>query len=323
MPQLRTRSAWFALAAAAGAITIATACQSSRTDAPLAPAVQIETPSAAATAPVQFAGLHNVVCYGPDLLSGGVPEGNEGLETLHAMGVKTILSVDGGTPDVAGAARLGMRYVHLPVSYDTVTPQRQQQLAQAIANCEGPIYVHCHHGKHRSAAALASAVVLAGKLTPEQAQERMGVSGTAKEYTGLWQVVREAKPMPAEALKVDPKSLPSVTKVSGMVATMAEIDQVIDLVKQSHQAGWQAPSDHPDLVATKETKRLHTLFANLQHDVESRELPADYQARLTKVIAMSEQLDAAVRAGQAPDAEKLLTAINKSCKECHVAYRDK
>ena len=103
---------------------------------------------------------------------------------------------------------------------------------------------------------------------------------------------------------------------------MSEIDQVIDLVKQSQKAGWQAPTDHPDLVATKETKRLHTLFANLQSDAESRKLPADYQTRLTSAIATTEQLDAAVRAGQATEAEKLLTAVNKSCKECHVVYRD-
>jgi hypothetical protein len=151
----------------------------------------------------------------------------------------------------------------------------------------------------------------------------MGVSGTAKEYTGLWAAVRAAKPLPADQLHVDPKSFPSVSKVSGMVAVMAEIDQVVDLVKQSHQAGWRAPSDHPDLVATKETKRLHTLFANLQNDPESQKLPVDYQGRLTSVITMAEQLDAAVRGGRAADSERLLTAINKSCKECHVAYRDK
>lgn len=310
------------LLAGATAITIVTSCKADPSG-DRSPAVQIETPSTAEKKPKDLAGIHNVVCYAPALISGGVPEGNEGLETLHAMGIRTIISVDGATPDVEGAKKLGMQYVHLPISYDTVTPERQQQLAQAIASCEGPIYVHCHHGKHRSAAALASAVVLAGKLTPEQAQERMAVSGTAKEYTGLWQVVHSAKPMPAAALKVDPNSLPSVTKVSGMVATMAEIDMVIDLVKQSHKAGWQAPTDHPDLVAIKETKRMHTLFANLRNDPQSQQLSADYQTRLGKAIAMTEQLDVAVRAGQAPEAEQLLTAINKSCKDCHVAYRDK
>jgi len=41
------------------------------------------------------------------------------------------------------------------------------------------------------------ALVLAGKLTPEQAMDRMKVSGTAKEYTGLWAAVQNARPIAA------------------------------------------------------------------------------------------------------------------------------
>jgi protein tyrosine phosphatase (PTP) superfamily phosphohydrolase (DUF442 family) len=257
------------------------------------------------------------------VICGGVPEGDEGLHTLAAMGVKTIITVDGATPDVEGAKQLGMQYVHLPISYDTVTPERQKQLAQAIHSVQGPIYLHCHHGKHRSAAALGSAMVLAGKMTPEEAQERMGVSGTAKDYTGLWQAVKDAKPLPADQLAVDPKSLPSVTKVSGMVATMAEIDAVNDLVKQAKDAGWKAPTDHPDLVATKETARLAALFAALQKDAESTKLPQDYQTKLARSIELSDALDKALRANDAANADKHLAALNKGCKECHVVYRDK
>jgi cytochrome c556 len=204
-----------------------------------------------------------------------------------------------------------------------VTPERQQQLAQALANCDGPIYVHCHHGKHRSAAALGTALVRTGALTPAAAQERMKVSGTAKEYTGLWAAVADAKPMDAAALRADPKSLPSVMKVTGLVATMAEIDMVIDLVKQAKDAGWKAPADHPDLVATKETARLATLFAGLTKDAESNAFPADYQDKLQRSIAASAALDAAVRGNDAANAEKRLTELTKGCKECHVAYRDK
>jgi protein tyrosine phosphatase (PTP) superfamily phosphohydrolase (DUF442 family) len=310
--------------AAALAALILAACQAGSTGEPTKQVeLQIAPPSAASGTPIQLPGLHNVVTYADRLVCGGVPEGEQGLETLAAMGIKTVVSVDGATPDVAAAERLGMRYVHLPVSYDTITKERQLQLAQAIASSEGPIYMHCHHGKHRSAAALASAVVLAGVLTADQAAARMAVSGTAKDYTGLWQAVAEAAPLPASQLRIDPSTLPKISKVSGLVATMAEIDQVIDLVKQAHHAGWKAPEDHPDLVPAKETARLKTLFANLANDPESRQLPADYQTQLIKVIEASDGLDAAVRDRRAEVAEKLLAAINKSCKDCHASYRDK
>ena len=307
------------------ATVLATACQSSggahhdRGDH--APS-EVAPPPLGADQAVHLPGLHNVVSYADRTMSGGQPEGREGLATLAAMGVKTVISVDGAKPDAALAAQLGLTYVHLPISYDTITPQRQRELAQAITSCEGPIYLHCHHGKHRSAAALGSALVLCGALTPEQAQQRMRVSGTAKEYTGLWQAVAAGKPLDAALRKVDPKSFPSEAKVTGMVATMAEIDLVFDLVKQSEQAGWKAPTDHPDLVAPKETARLASLFAALQTDAESQAQPADYQAMLTRSIERSAALDAAVRTGDAKAAGELLAALAKGCKECHVQFRD-
>jgi protein tyrosine phosphatase (PTP) superfamily phosphohydrolase (DUF442 family) len=308
-----------ALSAAALALVVV-ACQPgshrARAGAPVAP------PPPDAEAAATLPGLHNVVTYAHDAICGGVPEGEEGLRTLAAMGVRTIVSVDGAAPDVAMAERLGMRYVHLPISYDTVPAARQQQLAQALASLPGPLYMHCHHGKHRSAAALGTAVVLAGKLTPDQAQARMQVSGTAKDYRGLWQAVRDAKPIPASALQADPASFPSLSQVSGLVATMAEIDLVFDLVKQAQKAGWKAPQDHPDLVATKETKRLALLFADLADDADSQALPADYQSRLQHSIECSAALDGAVRAGEAGRADQLLEQLGKSCKQCHQDHRD-
>lgn len=307
------------------ATVLATACQSSggaHHDADHLDRAKVAPPPIGAEKAVNLPGLHNVVTYADRMIGGGQPEGREGLETLAAMGVKTVISVDGAKPDAALAAKLGMTYVHLPISYDTITPQRQRELAQAITSCEGPIYLHCHHGKHRSAAALGSALVLCGTLTPDVAQQRMKVSGTAKEYTGLWQAVAAGKPLEAAARKVDPSLFPSEAKVSGMVATMAEIDLVFDLVKQSEKAGWKAPTDHPDLVAPKETARLAGLFAALQTDAESKALPADYQTRLTKAIEQSAALDQAVRAGDAATAGTALAALGKGCKECHVQYRD-
>jgi len=304
---------------AALALAVATGCQSG----PGEHSYGAARPGPGATKAEHLPGLHNVVTYAPNVVGGGQPEGAEGLRTLAAMGIKTVVSVDGAAPDVALAEKLGMRYVHLPISYDTVTRARQRELAQALTSCDGPVYVHCHHGKHRSSAALGTALVLCGTLTPDQANERMAVSGLAKDYPGLWQAVAEAKPANRSELRVDPAVFPSVAKVSGMVGTMAEIDQVIDLVKQAHQAGWKPPGDHPDLVPAKETARLARLFAKRPEDAESKALADDYQQKLQKSIDASRALDAAVRANDAAAAEKQLTTITKGCKECHVVYRDR
>ena len=295
---------------------VATASSSVSDVVIVAPATSRQTPS-------NLPGVHNIVTYAPDLVCGGVPEGAEGFATLQAMGIKTVISVDGATPGIKNAEAHGLRYVHLPIGYDTVTVERQQQLAQAISNLPGPIFVHCHHGKHRSGAGLGTALVRSGRLTVDEVSDRMHVSGTAASYEGLWQSVREATPMSAAELKADPASFPSITKVTGLVATMAELDMVIDLVRQAHVANWRAPDDHPDLVAEKETRRLATLFAGLRKDSESLQHPKEYQQMLDNSIAVSEQLDQAVRNGKGIQAAQLLSTLQTSCKTCHRSYRNK
>lgn len=267
-------------------------------------------------------GLHNVVAYADGLLSGAVPEGEAGFASLQALGIHTVVSVDGARPDVETATRHGIRYIHLPISYDTVPELRALQLAQVVTNTEGTLYVHCHHGKHRSAAAVATAAVTAGRTTPTAAAERMKISGTTPAYTGLWSAVRNARPAPPAALECDLATLPSVATVSGMVATMAELDLVFDLVKIAKENQWQAPSFHPDLVAPKETSRMRDLFSQLRHDKDSLLLSADYQERLLRVIDETTKLDTAVRDGDAAAANTWFDAVGKSCKECHKPYRD-
>lgn len=287
------------------------------------PTVEIVTPTTTQKTAIDLPGIHNLVTYVDGMLCGGVPEGAEGFATLAQLGVKTVISVDGATPDLKNAKANGLRYVHLPISYDTVTIERQTQIAQAIVNVERPIYVHCHHGKHRSGAGLGTALVRAGILSVEEVSKRMGVSGTAASYTGLWEAVRAAQPLGEQQLQADPASFPSITKVTGLVATMAEMDQVLDLVRQSHSAKWRAPDDHPDLVAAKETARLAVLMASLRDDAESKAYPADYQQMLEHSIELSEQLDESVQAGNFIQAAQQLSSLRKSCKACHRSYRNK
>jgi hypothetical protein len=44
---------------------------------------------------------------------------------------------------------------------------------------------------------------------------------------------------------------------------------------------------------------------------------------LQQVIEGSANLDRAVRAGNTEEAAQLVAAVNRSCKDCHVIYRDR
>src|SRR6185436_14778526 len=124
-------------------------------------------------------GLPNAYRLHERVISGGEPAGEEAFATLQKLGVKTIISVDGAQPQLELAKRFGLRYVHLPHGYDGVPEGRAKELAKAVRDLPGPIYIHCHHGKHRSPAAATVACVAAGLLVPEQSLTVLTTAGTS------------------------------------------------------------------------------------------------------------------------------------------------
>ena len=101
--------------------------------------------------------LPNALQVHLQVISGGQPEGEAGFAELKGLGIKTIISVDGAKPDLELAKKFGLRYVHLPHGYDGIPEERVEELAKAVRDLPGPIYIHCHHGKHRSPAAASAA----------------------------------------------------------------------------------------------------------------------------------------------------------------------
>lgn len=285
--------------------------------------LSIQPPTPAATAPAEFPGLHQVVTYAPGLYSGAVPEGDEGFASLQAMGVKTIISVDGAMPDVEAAREHGLRYVHLPIGYNGASPERAKELAKAIESLPGPIYVHCHHGKHRSAGALAVAGVMTGRFNNAFAVERMKVSGTAPTYTGLFRGAEEAKLMDPKVLSNLVCAFPERSKPDGMVAGMVAIDEFNDQLKEIEKAGWTVPEHSPDLVPVSVAKQMSEHLVALRTDEHTVREGAEFLALLNDSVSKASTLQQALELKLAQ--EELATrmkALQASCKACHKQYRD-
>lgn len=295
---------------------------------PAAPASHSPTAAAAGTPGTKAAGhdegaLHNVHRLGPRLVSSAAPEGDAAFDQLKAMGIKTIITVDGAAPDVERARARGMRYVHIPITYATVTPEQQAELARAVRDLPGPILIHCHHGKHRGPAAAASVAVLLGEATPEEGVAFMKQAGTAASYAGLYACVQEAGPAGA-ALDSAPADFPSVRKPAGMVAAMVEVDLAYEHLGHIRAAGWKVPIDHPDLVPAAEAGRLadHLRFSG--ETAKSKRLGEAYQKLLLASIAAATDLEEAIVAGAKPEVlEAKWKPVAASCKDCHANYRDK
>ena len=282
-----------------------------------------ESPSLAATQPVDYPGLHNVVAYANGLFSGSVPEGDAGFDSLARMGVKTIISVDGAQPDLERAKAHGMRYVHLPIGYNGMDKQRTLEIARAVKELPHPLYLHCHHGKHRSAGALGAAAVTLGLLTPTEATEKLKISGTAPNYTGLYQCVNVATLAAEDDLAKASNAFPESYKTTGMVQTMVEVDVVFDHLKAIEKAGWKAPADHPDLVPAAEAGRLADLLRNLKDDEQTKARPDEFAAEMLKASKEVEALETGIVAAEAPATlSAKFKIVANSCKSCHTTYRD-
>lgn len=284
-------------------------------------------------APKDYPGIHNAVAYHEGFISGSVPEGDEGFETLAAMGIKTIISVDGMEPEVDKAAAHGMRYIHLPIGYNGFDEARRLELTRATrdAMAQGPVYIHCHHGKHRSAGAAATIAASLGWATPEAMVERMKVSGTAPNYKGLYACAANAAVVSMGVLDAVPGDFPSVSHPKGIVKSMVAIDDAFDHLKAIEKAGWVTPSDHPDLVPVAEAGQLADLFRVLINDERTREEGADFADRLQKdsdtATALEGLLAGLAKNASPNEAQRAamsaqFKAIGASCKDCHAKYRD-
>lgn len=304
-----------------------TACVSRTGPAATAHSPAIVPPAMADTTPADYHGVHNVVAFHEGVYSGSVPEGDAGFDALKGMGIKTIISVDGAEPEIAEARERGIRYIHLPIGYNGFDEERRLQLARATRDAlkEGPIYIHCHHGKHRSAGAAAAVAVTLGWSSPEQSVERMKVSGTAPGYTGLYQCAMDSTVVSATALDAVPADFPEVSKPAGFVATMVEVDFVFENLSDIERAGWVVPANHPDLVPVAEAGRLVDLFRASHASEYTAKKPSEFGDLFAKDIDRAQTLEDLIVAGRSTPQEltEAFRPIGASCKECHAKHRDK
>jgi hypothetical protein len=322
------RSALLCLAAV-GAAGVIAACSSGGSAKPPQSAragVRVELPTVTDTAPRDYPGLHNAVAYHEGFISGSAPEGDAGFDTLAGMGIRTIITVDGAEPEVEKARARGIRYIHLPIGYNGFDEQRRLQLTRATRDAmrEGPVYIHCHHGKHRSAGAAAAVAAGLGWLAPEEGVERMKVSGTAPNYKGLYACAAAATVLAAAEIDGVPADFPSVWKPSGYVKGMVEIDEVFEHLKAIEKAGWATPKDHPDLVPVAEAGRLADLFRVLNETDYAKRKPDEFHTLMHESNARAQTLEDLLAASD-QDAWKLsaqFKLVAASCKDCHAKYRD-
>ena len=269
-------------------------------------------------------GVHNLVEWSPGVLSGSVPEGDAGFDHLRALGVKTVISVDGGRPAIEAAEARGMRYVHIPIRYNGVDPEDREAFVAAFRDLPRPIYLHCHHGKHRGPAAVALALVLTGELKADEAVAGMTIAGTAPSYSGLYQCVSESDALPPGAVALRGGDLPAIAHVEGYVEAMVSIEHAHDHLLQLQKSGWGPSAEHPDLVPAAEAGMLHDGARAAHADPVSARQPEDYRQWMQELLEESLALETVLAAPSVDrvEADRLMARIDANCKACHAIYRN-
>jgi protein tyrosine phosphatase (PTP) superfamily phosphohydrolase (DUF442 family) len=271
--------------------------------------------------PIHRPGLENACWLTDTVLSGAQPEGDAAFRELAALGVRTVISVDGVTPDAEAARRHGLRTVHLPIGYDGVPVERARELAKAIVELPGPIYIHCHHGLHRSPAAAAVACVVAGRLNNDQAVAAMRTLGTGSQYRGLWDSAREARPMEIDALRRLPVTFREAAPIPPLAEAMVGLDDVFDRLQLCSKAGWKKPADHPDVDPPHEALRAREICAEIMRTEDFKSRPEEFRKLMETSRAAAETLELRLRAAD-PAADQAFAALTRACADCHKPFRN-
>ena len=260
--------------------------------------------------------MQNLLPVGHGLWSGSTPHGEEGFRSLQALGIRTVISVDGARPDVERARQFGLRYIHVPLGYGGVTREQSLWLVRAGTELPGPIYIHCHHGKHRGPTAAAIIRRCRGdSWTADEAVEFLHRAGTDQRYEGLYAAVREFQPPTPDELRSIPGDLPETVPVTGVAGAMVELDEVWDRLKRSRAGEWK---DSVGLAVQlvehyREIGRLPEVMARTEA----------FRQLLNEAETAAKDLESGLRGANSSRRDDAYSRSAALCTSCHRDHRDR
>ncbi len=272
-----------------------------------------------------FPNIQNGYYLTPKIFSGaGLSDPKSGrsseetLADLALLGVTSIVSVDGSRPEVDEARRQGMRYVHLPVGYDTISPERIREFAAVVDRSDGPVYFHCHHGRHRGPVAAALAARATDGWNADRVRSWLSRAGTAFRYTGLIEAALEARVPKRTEWQTVPTDLPEVASVPPLAEAMAKLEDHMENLEALSQNDFRPIASHPDIEAAQEALQVEELLREIPRS-GSRSLDTSksvkFATKLRKLLS-TQDLTKSAR-----EAKSALSSLRIECSSCHKRER--
>lgn len=259
--------------------------------------------------------IENFYQISSDLYSGGEPYSPEAFALLKKHNIKSIITVDAAIPQVELARQHGIRYIQIPIGYDGIATNTANEIAQAFELAPKPIYVHCHHGKHRGPTACMVIGVAHYNWTQQQAVNWLHDAGTAEAYKGLYQTARDFKQADYQPNRQKSlKDFPETAKVDQLPRAMADMGRIYDLLKKHNR--------NNEILKFDQAILLQEAFHEMQRTEFNKAQPQDYRNWMKKSEDISIQLRTALDNKNVPLASKLYKSLASTCKQCHIKYRD-
>ncbi len=293
-------------------ICSALGCSDSK-PSPAAQEVRADTDKDTSSPPIE-----NLLKITDKIYCGGEPHDEDAFAQLAVLGIRTVVSVDGVQPDVDQARAHGLRYVHIPIGYDGIDEYAGLSLARLVQDADGPVFIHCHHGRHRGPAAAAIACLAAGEMDHQAALTILERAGTSKDYAGLWQAVETYRVPGNHAVLPD---LVETAEIASFAAAMAQVDRAFANLKRCRDAEWTAPSIHPDLIPHQQAKLLKEGLRESRRNLTGVR-DSQFSRWLEEAEWAAQNVETALTHTDLPLAEEQFQVLSQSCTRCHEQYRN-
>ncbi|MCH2147552.1 MAG: hypothetical protein MK073_07035 [Phycisphaerales bacterium] len=241
---------------------------------------------------------------------------------LASMGVKTIICVDSVPPNVIAAKKYDIETIHIPMHYGMQSESKRNSIVSAThyGLQRGNVYIHCHHGKHRSAAAAGIALVGLGLATKNEMHQKMNESGTSPAYCGLWDSVDNQN----EVTDIPVVQFRARVMPEGMTKQMIEINRAFERLKLAQSHHWNVPESHPDVAPASDAGLIVEVLREIQVSDELNQYPYDFETQIVNAMHHASGLeDALSQVQRNTKIDYLFNQVEQSCRHCHDAYRGK
>ncbi len=267
------------------------------------------------------------------LIFGGAPQGDAGFRTLRRLGIRTVVSVDGAVPDVPAARRHGLRYVHVPFGYDGIPSECRIALCRVLSDAPGRVYLHCHHGRHRSAAAAAVALISLGVLDRSAGRALLHTAGTSPDYRGLWDAVDSAVPVSLDELLQHQESLPESVPPPPLVEAMGRAESLLteleDRPRSVQDASEEIAMESPRQRALLLREQLKEMLRLPEVQQRSTAFTQQLERCRDLAVLLEQQYQQGAfsvpgRNGATEDdtGDRLIRKLRRQCRDCHQQFRD-